>query len=61
MLINQEFINHPTPAEVSFIRIGIEKLYKKNLNLQTRGNEWFNSLYNGSVRERDTRRFLGVD
>ena len=29
MLINQEFINHPTPAEVSFFRIGIEKLYKE--------------------------------
>ena len=31
MLINQEFINHLTPVEVSFIRIGIEKLYKEKV------------------------------
>ena len=33
----------------------------KNLNLQTGPDGGINSLYNGSVRERDTRKFLGVD
>ena len=35
MLIHQEFINHPAPAEVSIIRIGIEKLYKEKVKPDT--------------------------
>ena len=31
MLINQEFINRLTPVEVSFLRIGIDKLYNISL------------------------------
>lgn len=39
MLINQEFINHLTPVEVSFIRIGIEKLYKEKVRPDTTNYE----------------------
>ena len=39
MLINQEFINQLTPVEVSFIRIGIEKLYKEKVKPDTTNYE----------------------
>ncbi len=35
MLINQEFINRLTPVEVSFLRIGIDKLYKEKVRPDT--------------------------
>ena len=39
MLINQEFINHLTPVEISFIRIGIDKLFKEKVTSETTNYE----------------------
>lgn len=39
MLINQEFINKLTPVEVSFLRIGIDKLYKEKVTAETTNYE----------------------
>ena len=39
MLINQEFINRLTPVEVSFLRIGIDKLYKEKVKPDTTNYE----------------------
>lgn len=39
MVINQEFINHLTPVEVSFIRIGIDKLFNEKVTPDTTNYE----------------------
>lgn len=39
MLINQDFINRLTPVEVSFLRIGIDKLYKEKVTPDTTNYE----------------------
>lgn len=39
MLINQVFINHLTPVEISFIRIGIDKLFKERVTSETTNYE----------------------
>ncbi len=39
MLINQEFINHLTPVEVTFFKIGIDNLYKEKVKPDTTNYE----------------------
>ena len=43
MLINQEFINRLTPVEVSFLRIGIDKLYMEKVKPDTKNYEYVSS------------------
>lgn len=39
MLINQEFLNNLTPVEVTFLRFGIDKLYKEKVTRETTNYE----------------------
>ena len=39
MRITQDFLNHLSPVELSFIRTGIDKLYKEKVTPDTKNYE----------------------